>query len=302
MAKNLIVILGATASGKTALAVRLAYELGGEIISADSRQVYRGMDMGTGKDLNQYVINGKKINYHLVDIVEPQEEFSLFDFQKQFYETFNDLRQKNILPIMVGGTGLYLEAVLAAYDLPSAPRDESLRKKLSVKTKQELQEMLLSLKPNVHNKTDLEDQERLIRAIEIELARNVAANKSYKPDIEAVVFGIRWERQVLRQRITNRLKERLKQGMVEEVKLLNERGISWQRLESFGLEYRFISMYLQNKISYAEMTQELNTGIHQFAKRQETWFRRMEKKNIHINWINGDDYDTLKECAVKYLR
>lgn len=302
MAKNLIVILGATASGKTVLAVRLAYELEGEIISADSRQVYRGMDMGTGKDLNQYVINGKKINYHLIDVVEPHEEFSLFDFQKQFYEIFTDLRQKNILPIMVGGTGLYLEAVLAAYDLPIAPRDESLRKKLSVKTKKELQEMLLSLKPNVHNKTDLEDQERLIRAIEIELARNIVSNKSYNPDIDAVVFGIRWEREILRQRITNRLKERLNQGMVEEVKALNEKGIYWQRLESFGLEYRYIALYLQNKISYAEMTQELNTGIHQFAKRQETWFRRMEKKNIAINWINGDDYDALKEHAVKYLR
>lgn len=302
MAKNLIVILGATASGKTALAVRLAYELGGEIISADSRQVYRGMDMGTGKDLNQYVINGKQINYHLIDVVEPQEEFSLFDFQKQFYEIFTDLRQKNILPIMVGGTGLYLEAVLAAYDMPFAPRNESLRKKLSAKTKQELQEMLLSLKPNVHNKTDLEDQNRLIRAIEIELARNTAANESYKPDIDAVVFGIRWERQILRQRITNRLKERLNQGMVEEVKALNKKGIFWTRLESFGLEYRFISMYLQNKINNEEMTEKLNTGIHQFAKRQETWFRRMEKKNIAINWINGDDYDTLKEQAVKYLR
>jgi tRNA dimethylallyltransferase len=302
MAKNLIVILGATASGKTSLAVRLAYELGGEIISADSRQVYRGMDLGTGKDLNQYVIDGKKINYHLIDVVDPQDEFSLFDFQKIFYDIFINLRRKNILPIMVGGTGLYLDAVLTAYDMPFAPRDKSLRKKLSVKTKQELQEMLLSLKTNVHNKTDLEDSERLIRAIEIELARNVASNKSCKPDIDAVVFGIRWERQILRQRITNRLKERLNQGMVEEVKSLNERGISWQRLESFGLEYRFISMYLQNKINYEQMTEKLNTGIHQFAKRQETWFRRMEKKNIAINWINGDDYATLKEYAVKYLR
>ena len=294
-------ILGATASGKTALAVRLAHELGGEIISADSRQVYQGMDLGTGKDLNQYVIDGKKINYHLIDVVEPQEEFSLFDFQKIFYEIFTDLQQKNVLPIMVGGTGLYLEAVLASYDLPFAPRDESLRKKLSVKTKKELQEMLLSLKPNVHNKTDLQDQERLIRAIEIELARKIVSNKSYKPDIDAVVFGIRWERQLLRQRITNRLEERLNQGMVEEVKSLNKRGISWERLESFGLEYRFISMYLQSKISYEEMKEDLNAGIHQFSKRQETWFRRMEKKNITINWINGDDYDTLKEFAVKSL-
>jgi tRNA dimethylallyltransferase len=302
MAKNIIVILGPTASGKTALAVQLAYELGGEIISADSRQVYRGMDLGTGKDLNQYVIHGKKINYHLIDVVDPREEFNLFDFQKIFYEIFINLRQKNILPIMVGGTGLYLEAVLASYNLPFAPRDESLRNELFTKTKQELQEMLLSFKHNVHNKTDLEDQERLIRAIEIEVARNISANKTYKPDIDAVVFGIRWERQILRQRITDRLKERLNQGMVEEVKSLNERGIPWPRLESFGLEYRFISMYLQNKINYKEMTQKLNTSIHQFAKRQETWFRRMEKKNININWINGDDFDTLRKYVAKYLK
>ena len=242
-----------------------------------------------------------KINYHLIDVAEPQEEFSLFDFQKLFYEIFTDLRQKSVLPVMAGGTGLYLEAVLAAYDMPFAPRDESLRKKLSVKTKKELQEMLLSLKPNVHNNTDLEDPERLIRAIEIELARKIVSNKSYKPDIDAVVFGIRWERQLLRQRITSRLEERLNQGMVEEVKSLNERGISWERLESFGLEYRFISMYLQSKISYEEMKEKLNAGIHQFAKRQETWFRRMEKKNITINWINGDNYDTLKKFAVKSL-
>ena len=302
MAKNIIVILGPTASGKTTLAARLAAQLGGEIISADSRQVYRGMDIGTGKDLYQYIVDGKKINYHLIDVVDPQDEFSLFDFQQRFYEVFDGLRRNKILPIMVGGTGLYLESVLAAYDMPQAPPDEKLRELLSVKSKSELQEILLSLKPNVHNKTDLDDPKRLIRAIEIEQARKTKSQLKEKPVIDAAVFGIRWERTVLRKRITQRLHERLGQGMVEEVKILHERGVSWQRLEGFGLEYRFIAMYLQNKLNYQEMVQKLNTGIHQYAKRQEKWFRRMEKKDININWIDGANYNSLKENAMNYLR
>src|SRR4030042_6135845 len=225
MAKNLIVILGPTASGKTALAARLAYDLGGEIISADSRQVYRGMNIGTGKDLNQYNIDGKQIAYHLIDIVEPESEFSLFEFQNRFYKIFIKLTREKILPILVGGTGLYLESVLAGYSMPPALPDEELRKKLAKKSKSQLQEMLIALKPCLHNTTDLDENERLIRAIEIEMARQIKENeKQVKPDIDAVVFGIRWERSLLRRRIELRLKERFAQGMIEEVSKLHEIG------------------------------------------------------------------------------
>ena len=301
MAKNLIVILGPTASGKTHLAAKLAYDLQGEIISADSRQVYKNMDIGTGKDLNQYIINGRRIPYHLIDIVAPENEFNLFEFQYRFYKIFSELIEKKILPVLVGGTGLYLESVLTGYNMPHAPINQELRKGLYRKSKDELQKMLLALKPQLHNKTDLEDSERLIRAIEIERARSIK-DQPQKPDIDAVVFGIRWERSTLRQRITARLKERLEQGMIEEVINLHAAGLSWTKLESFGLEYRFISQYLQRKISFDEMTNKLNTAIHQFAKRQEMWFRRMEKKGIVINWLQSNDYSLLKESVMKFLQ
>ena len=302
MAKNLIVILGPTASGKTQLAAQLAYDLQSEIISADSRQVYKGMDIGTGKDLNQYLIKSRKIPYHLIDIIDPQREFSLFDFQNRFYEIFTQLRRKNIMPIMVGGTGLYLESVLAGYNMPEALPDQKLRKILSLQSKKQLQEILQALKPRLHNKTDLDDPERLIRAIEIENARAMGEEQQEKPNIDALVLGISWERSALRKRITLRLKERLAQGMMEEVKNLHSTGLTWKKLESFGLEYRFISQYLQNKITFDEMINKLNTSIHQFAKRQETWFRRMEKKGIVINWIPANNYPLLKETVMKFLR
>ncbi|MGD0021338.1 MAG: tRNA (adenosine(37)-N6)-dimethylallyltransferase MiaA [Smithellaceae bacterium] len=296
-------ILGPTASGKTQLAAQLAYDLQGEIISADSRQVYKGMDIGTGKDLNQYLIGGRKIPYHLIDIINPQSEFSLFEFQNGFYEIFTQLRRKGIMPIMVGGTGLYLESVLAGYNMPKVLPDHELRKMLSLHSKKQLQEMLQASKPRLHNKTDLDDPERLIQAIEIERARAIKGQEQQeKPDIDAVVLGINWERSELRQRITARLKERLAQGMIEEVKNLHSAGLTWKKLESFGLEYRFISQYLQNKITFDEMIDKLNTSIHQFAKRQETWFRRMEKKGIVINWIPANNYPLLKETVMKFLR
>lgn len=303
MAKNLIVILGPTASGKTHLAVRLAHDVRGEIISADSRQVYKRMDIGTGKDLREYIINGRSIPYHLIDIVEPENEFNLFEYQNKFYEVFNNLIERKIVPVLVGGTGLYLESVLTGYNMPYAPADEILREELKLKSKSELQKMLLALKPRLHNKTDLENRERLIRAIEIELVRSSANKMQQKrPNIDALVFGTRWERSILRQRITERLKERLNQGMIEEVMKLHESGLNWTKLESFGLEYRFISWHLQNKITFEEMERRLNTAIHQFAKRQETWFRHMEKKGILINWISGNDYTLLRESVKKYWR
>ena len=302
MSKNIIVILGPTASGKTLLAAKLAYDLQGEIISADSRQVYKNMDIGTGKDLNQYIINDRRIPCHLIDIVVPESEFSVFEFQKRFYEIFSELIERKILPVLVGGTGLYLEAVLSGYDLPHAPKDQVLRNELNRKSKDELQKMLLALKPHLHNQTDLEDSERLIRAIEIERARSIKdQDKREKPNVDAVVFGIRWERSMLRQRITARLHERLEEGMIEEVINLHASGLTWTKLESFGLEYRFIAQYLQRKISFDEMTTKLNTAIHQFAKRQETWFRRMEKRGIVIHWLQSDDYSLLKESVMKIM-
>jgi tRNA dimethylallyltransferase len=303
MAKNLIVILGTTASGKTELAAKLAYDLQGEIISADSRQVYKNMDIGTGKDLSRYIINGKQIPYHLIDIVDPESEFNLFEFQGRFYKIFSELMAKEVLPILVGGTGLYLESVLTGYDMPEVPLDQGLRKDLNRKSKSELREILTALKPHLHNKTDLDDPERLIRAIEIERARNIKVrDQQGKPYIDALIFGIHWERAALRQRITLRLKERLEQGMIQEVMKLHAGGLTWTKLESFGLEYRYISQYLQNKITLDEMKSKLGTAIHQFAKRQETWFRRMEKKGIVINWLPGNDYPLLKEKVTEFLR
>ena len=303
MAKNLIVILGPTASGKTHLAAKLAYDLHGEIISADSRQVYKNMNIGTGKDLSEFVINNRIIPYHMIDIIEPEDEFNLFEFQKRFYSVFNNLQEKKMLPVLVGGTGLYLESVLCDYDMPEAPINEEQRNHLHRKTKDELQKILWKLKPQMHNRTDLDDPERIIRAVEIEIARcDAKKNRQKKPEIDAAVFGIRWERAMLRQRITKRLEERLEQGMVEEVSGLRSAGLSWVRLDSFGLEYRFISQYLQKIITFDEMKNKLNIAIHQFAKRQETWFRRMEKKGVVINWLSGDDYPLLKENVIKYLQ
>lgn len=300
MAKNLIVILGATASGKTKLAARLAFELKGEIISADSRQVYKGMDIGTGKDLQEYIVDGQNIPYYLIDIISPQEEFNLFEFQSRFYQIYHHLISRNVLPIVVGGTGLYLESIIMDYQLPAAPAERELRENLQTRSIEELQKILLDCRRRLHNKTDLTDKDRLIRAIEIEKARSrQAVQTGDRRKIDYVVFGIRRERSELRKRITERLKQRLEQGMIDEVQALQKDGLTWSRLESFGLEYRYIAQYLQNKISYKEMFEKLNTAIHQFAKRQETWFRRMERKGIEINWINGDDYNLLKEGVKK---
>jgi len=302
MAKNLVVILGPTASGKTEIVARLAWDLHGEIISADSRQVYRGMDIGTGKDLNQYIINSKKIPYHLIDIIDPQSEFNLFEFQKKFYQIFIQICNNGNLPILVGGTGLYLQAVLSGYKMPEATPELELRKDLDQKSIEELKEIFFAFKTQLHNKTDLEDKQRLIRAIEIERARNIqSSEQEERPEIDAAVFGISWERSVLRQRITSRLEERLQHGMIEEVLRLNAEGLSWSRLNSFGLEYRYISQYLQNLISFDEMKNKLNIAIHQFAKRQETWFRRMERKGITIKWIQANEYELLKESVIKLI-
>jgi tRNA dimethylallyltransferase len=299
MKKNLIVILGPTASGKTSLGIRLAAEFKGEIISADSRQVFKGMDIGTGKDLSEYKTEQGVIASHLIDILEPENEFNVYEFQRKFYEIFQDIQTRSVLPVLVGGTGLYLESVLTDYAMPYAQPDQELRKDLAARPLAALRDILLQMKPALHNRTDLDNRERLIRRIEIERARKITQCHSDKrPVIDACIFGIQWDRAILRQRISDRLQQRLAEGMIEEVQRLKLRGISWERLESFGLEYRYIAWYLQQKITKQEMTDKLRIAIGQFAKRQMTWFRRMEKKGVPIEWIGGEDYSTLRQKVI----
>jgi tRNA dimethylallyltransferase len=284
-APDLVVVLGPTASGKTRLGVALARRLGGEIISADSRQVFRGMDLGTGKDLAEY----GEVRHHLIDVAEPGEEFSVFAFQRGFHAAFEEIRARRRCPVLVGGTGLYLDAALRGYRLVEVPANPELRRELAGLGEEELRVRLRALRPQQHNRTDLGDRERLVRAIEIaEGEKAAAAGQPPLPELRPIVFGLQWERSELRRRITARLKERLAQGMVEEVRRLHaERGVPWEKLEFYGLEYRFIAAHLQGKLNYNDMFQKLNSAIHDFAKRQETWFRRMERQGIGIRWLDG---------------
>jgi len=305
MEKNLIVILGPTASGKTSLAVRLACEMNGEIISADSRQVYRGMDLGTGKDLSEYKREGRTIPYHLIDVIDPLEEFNLFQFQQLFSLSFLDITKRRKWPILVGGTGLYLESVILNYRLKKVEEDRALRERLSAMDMDALIELYLSFSGNIpHNKTDTTDRHRLIRAIEI-LSHSGDVMEGIEPapfpEISPAVVGVRWERSELRRRITRRLQDRIKAGLIGEVERLKESGLSWERLDAFGLEYRYIALYLQGKLTEEEMFKTLETRIHQFAKRQETWFRRMERKGVNIHWINGLDYDEIMRYIKLFL-
>ena len=283
---SLLTILGPTASGKTRLAVALAGELGGEIISADSRQVFRGMDIGTGKDLAEY----GDLPYHLIDICDAGQEFSVFSFQKLFLQAFEEIAQRCRLPILCGGTGMYLDAALRGYRLVPVPENTALRAELSILSLEELAGMLLHLRPGQHNNTDLLDRERTIRAIEIARHELEHADEAEPfPAITPLVIGIRIERSRLRARITERLQARLANGMTEEVARLHNSGVPWERLDYYGLEYRFIGAHLRGELSYNDMFQKLNSAIHDFAKRQETWFRRMEKHGVRIHWVNGDD-------------
>lgn len=295
---NLIVILGPTASGKTSLAARLASELDSEIISADSRQVFRGMDIGTGKDLDEFVVNGENIPHHLIDIIDPTDEFSVYDFQRLFYDLFEDLISREVVPVLVGGTGLYIDSVLSGYSMQKVPVNEELRTELERVDLNSIVDRLKILKPDLHNTTDLFEKERAIRALEIAIfEQDSVASRADRPEIVPLVFGTRWDRQILRERITTRLQERLESGMIEEVERLHSEGISWEKLDYFGLEYRYIGQYLQGKLNRNDMFQKLNSAIHKFAKRQETWFRRMERHGINIHWIDNADYDQLKEIA-----
>lgn len=286
---NLITILGPTATGKTSIAAKLAAELNGEIISADSRQVYIGMDIGTGKDLNE--IKYRNVNYHLIDICEPTEEYNLFRFKEDFNAAFREITAQKKLPILVGGTGLYISSVLQNYLLPQIKSDEEKLKKILGLDKNELLMLLFSLSSKLHNTTDLINKERIIKAILIEQSKENLSNE--KSNIVSLNIGIKPERSIINQNITGRLKARLKSGMIKEVEALLQKGIKKEKLKFFGLEYKYLTQYVTGELNYNDMFQKLNSAIHNFSKRQLTWFRKMEKEGVEINWFKGTNYDEI---------
>jgi len=300
---NLITVLGPTATGKTRFAAKLACILNGEIISADSRQVYRCMDIGTGKDYNDYIVEGKSIPVHLIDIVEPGYEYNIYEYQADFIVVFNELLSCGKLPILCGGSGLYLEAVLRGYRLINVPVNNQLRKKLEKKSFEEMADLLKSLK-SIHNITDLVPRKRLVRAIEIEsyYRKNPEIKKDY-PDLNPFIIGISCDPDSRREKITKRLKERLEKGMINEVARLIKGGISFDKMMYYGLEYKYIAQYLKGDFDYDEMFAHLNIAIHQFAKRQMTWFRRMERNGMKIHWLDANLPDEQKlEMTCELLR
>ncbi|PKP09169.1 MAG: tRNA (adenosine(37)-N6)-dimethylallyltransferase MiaA [Bacteroidetes bacterium HGW-Bacteroidetes-4] len=284
---DLITVLGPTASGKTSFAVHLAHLLNAQIISADSRQVYRGMDLGTGKDLSEYTLNGQQIPYHLIDIVDAGTKYNVYEFQNAFLKAYQQIIAENSFPILCGGSGMYIEAVLKSYRLTNVPENEQLRKSLEPCTLDELTAKLAGMK-QLHNTSDIDTKKRAIRAIEIEsyYKEHSETDLSY-PKFNALILGIKLHRQEIKQRITERLKQRLRDGMIDEVEQLIKQGVSPEALSYYGLEYKFIVQYLQQEYSYNTMIEKLNIAIHQFAKRQMTWFRRMERGGLKIHWIDG---------------
>ena len=286
--QRMVTILGPTASGKTPVAARLAAEIGGEVISADSRQVYRRMDIGTGKDLEDY----GSVPYHLIDICEPGTKYNLFEYQQDFYDVYQQIRSRGAVPILCGGTGLYIEAVLKGYHLSPVPQNQALRDSLEGKPLDELTEMLVKLKSqngsNMHNTTDVDSCQRAIRAIEIETYNlEHPTPRRELPPVDSIIIGIDIDRELRREKITRRLKARLDHGMVEEVRALLDEGIPAEDLIYYGLEYKFLTEYLTGQLSYDEMFSRLEIAIHQFAKRQMTWFRGMERRGFKIHWINA---------------
>lgn len=291
-ARRMITILGPTASGKTDLATHLAARLNAEIISADSRQVYRGMDIGTGKDLADYMVDGHVVPYHLIDICEPGTKYNLFRYQQDLLDCYEDIRSRGALPILCGGTGLYIEAVLKGYSLSPVPQNPELRAELEGKSLEELTHLLADLKERnhsvMHNKTDVDSCQRAIRAIEIEAYNLTKPTEERQcPPIDSLIIGVNIDREERRRKITKRLKERLKAGMIDEVDGLLKRGIPADDLIYYGLEYKFVTEYIIGKLTYEEMFRQLEIAIHQFAKRQMTWFRGMERRGFTIHWIGA---------------
>jgi len=284
---DLLVVTGPTASGKTALAATIAQRVGGEVISADSRQVYRGMNLGTGKDYDDYLVDGARIPCHLIDIADPGYKYNVFEYQRDFNKVYSNLKKRKIFPIVCGGSGMYADSIITGYKMFEVPPDSGLRFELEKKSLEELKEILLTFK-NLHNTTDTDSKKRVIRAIEIaHSTRNIGVYYSKFPKVRALLVGIMFDRDARRKRISERLKQRLENGMVDEVKNLIDKGITTETLIYYGLEYKFITLYLKGKTSYQEMARDLEIAIHQFAKRQMTWFRGMERRGIKINWIDG---------------
>jgi len=284
---QLITVLGPTASGKTSFAAALAAHLDSEIISADSRQIYRSMDIGTGKDLADYTVNGKTIPYHLIDICNPGDKYNVFEYQHAFFRAYDEIRKRGKLPILCGGTGMYIEAVLKGYKLLDVPANLSLRESLKGKSLQELEQILASYKI-LHNKTDVDSAQRAIRAIEIEeFYLNQAPDVNDYEPIESLVIGLDISRELRREKISRRLKARLDEGMVEEIKGILASGVKPDDLIYYGLEYKYLTLYVIGKLSYEEMVSQLEIAIHQFAKRQMTWFRGMERRGITIHWLDA---------------
>ena len=284
---DLIAILGPTASGKTPFAAALAAELHTEIISADSRQIYRGMDLGTGKDLADYTVDGKQIPYHLIDIAAPGYKYNVFEYQRDFLNVYETIKQKGCLPVVCGGTGMYLESVLKGYRLLPVPENPELRTRLADKSLEELTDILKGYK-SLHNTTDVDTAKRAIRAIEIEeyYAHTPVDERSF-PQMNSLIIGVDIDRELRREKITRRLHQRLEEGMIDEVRRLIEQGIQPDDLIYYGLEYKYLTLYVIGKLTYEEMFTQLETAIHQFAKRQMTWFRGMERRGFTIHWVDA---------------
>ena len=285
---DLITIVGPTASGKTTLAASLASRLDTEIISGDSRQVYRRMDLGTGKDLDDYNVNGRQIPYHLIDIVEPGYKYNVFEYQRDFLEAYRQIQEKRKLPILCGGTGMYIESILKGYRLLPVPENPTLRASLEGKPLDELTQILSTYK-KLHNSTDVDTPKRAIRAIEIEeYYRQQPVEEREFPTLKSLIVGIDIDRELRREKISRRLKQRLEEGMIEEVRALMDEGIAPEDLIYYGLEYKFLTMHVTGQLTYEEMFLQLKTAIHQFAKRQMTWFRGMERRGFTIHWLDAE--------------
>ncbi len=302
---NCIILVGPTAVGKTSIGVALAKALDGEIISADSRQTYRKLNIGSGKDLDEYTVDGVQIPYHLIDIVDLPDEYSVYMYQQDFYRVFKEITARGKLPVVVGGTGMYVDAIVSNYELVILPENKALHEELEATPLEVLAERLLKEQPDLHTKCDLLEKDRVIKALEIIEAKKAGydTTSAQRPEIKPFIIGTVLPRPKQWESISKRLKERLEGGMLEEVQGIHNSGITWERLEKLGLEYRYCSLYLQNKIEKKEeLFEKLFIAIRQFAKRQETWFRMMEKKGVQINWVSMEDKNAGKARALDLVR